>query len=213
MENRYTISPVADIGTVDYSYCLSLQRKLVEMVKRGEIGDILLFLDHPPVFTVGRGKKPENYDGIDVIETERGGDVTYHGPGQLVVYPIIDLERNGIDGARKLVHLIEDIVISSIGKFGYSGAVGEEPGIWVSGKKVASIGLAIREKVSFHGVAVNISEEVLSGFSRINPCGLSPDTIGFVKIDRSAMRREIQKRFEDSIHPFEEVNADYFNRI
>ena len=211
MANRYTTNPVADLGTVDYSASLVLQRKLVELVKKGEIGDVLLILDHPPVFTVGRGKKPENYSGVEVVETERGGDVTYHGPGQLVVYPIIDLEKNEINGARKLVHLIEEIVIASIGKFGYTVIVGDEPGVWSDGKKVASIGLAIKGNVSFHGISINISEEVLDGFSKINPCGLDPKKIGFVKIDRSAIKRELIENFEKSIHPFEEVDAGFFD--
>ena len=213
MENHYTISPVADLGTIDYSDSLTLQRKLVERVRTGEIGDVLLLLDHPPVFTVGRGKRQENYVGVDVKETERGGDVTYHGPGQLVAYPIIDLERNKINDVRKFVHLIEGVIITSIEKFGYFGQVGEEPGIWVGGKKVASIGLAIRDKISFHGLSVNISEEVLDGFNRINPCGLKPETIGFVKIDREDLKKELRSSFERSIHPFTEVNADYFDRM
>lgn len=211
MESRYTINPVADLGTLDYGDSLELQRKLVERVKRGEIGDVLLFLDHPPVFTVGRGKKPENYPGVEVVETERGGDVTYHGPGQLVVYPIIDLDRNKIGGVRKLVQMIEEIIISSIGKFGYVGRVGDEPGIWVDGKKVASIGLAIRDKISFHGFSINTSDEALSGFGRINPCGLDPKTIGFVRIDRNVIKEEIRKGFEDRVHPFDEVAESFFD--
>lgn len=211
MANRYTTNPVADLGTVDYSTSLVLQRKLVELVKKGEIGDVLLILDHPPVFTVGRGKKPENYSGVEVVETERGGDVTYHGPGQLVVYPIIDLEKNEIGGARKLVRLIEEVAITSIGKFGYTVRAGDEPGIWFDDKKVASIGLAIRGNVSFHGISINISEEVLGGFAKINPCGLDPEKIGFVRIDRSAIKRELIDNFEKLIHPFEEVDASFFD--
>ena len=210
MAGRYTINPVADLGTVDYSDSLHLQRELVEKVRRGEMGDVLLFLDHPPVFTVGRGKKPENYAGVTVTETERGGDVTYHGPGQLVVYPIIDLERNQINDVRKFVHLVEEVAISSIEKFGYAGTVGKEPGIWVEGKKVASIGLAIRNKISFHGISVNISEEVLEGFAKINPYGLDPKTIGYVNIERSSLKREIRENFERLIHKFEEVDPEYF---
>jgi lipoyl(octanoyl) transferase len=213
MEDRFIISPVADLGTIDYSVSLNLQRKLVERVRARKIGDVLLFLDHLPVFTVGRGKRPENYAGVEVKETERGGDVTYHGPGQLVAYPIIDLERNGINDVRKFVHLIEDVIISSIRKSGYVGEVGEEPGIWVGERKVASIGLAIRDKVSFHGLSVNISKEVLSGFNRINPCGLNPDTIGFVNIDREDLKMELRRSFERSIHPFTEVSADFFNEM
>ena len=214
MANHYTSSPVvADLGTVDYSLALILQRKLVEMVRSGEIGDVLLFLDHPAVFTVGRGKKPENYEGVEVIETERGGDVTYHGPGQLVAYPIIDLERNGINDVRKVVNLVEDVVISSLKGFGYEGTIGDEPGIWVNGKKVASIGLAIRDRISFHGVAVNISGEVLKGFAKINPCGLKPDTIGFVAVERDKLRDVMRMNFENRLHAFKEVNRNFFDGL
>ena len=213
MGNHYTTNPAADLGTIDYSVSLELQRKLVDKVRRGELGDVLLFLDHPSVFTVGRGKKPENYSGVEVIETERGGDVTYHGPGQLVIYPIIDLEKNEIDGVRKFVHLIENIVITSVGKLGFEGKVGDEPGIWVDGKKVASIGLAIRDKISFHGVAINISNEVIAGFNRISPCGLDPRTIGYIKVEREALIRQVRDTFDREVHPFERVNAEYFNNI
>jgi lipoyl(octanoyl) transferase len=209
MEDRYITNPAVDLGTIDYVDSLMLQRKLVERVRRREIGDVLLFLDHPPVFTVGRGKKPENYRGVEVVETERGGDVTYHGPGQLVIYPIIDLERNGMYDVRKFVKLLENIVIASISKFGYSGSIGDEPGIWVEGKKVSSIGLAIKNKISFHGISINISKEVLSGFSRINPCGLDSGTIGFVDVERVEMKREVKKNFEIALHPFEEAGRDF----
>jgi lipoyl(octanoyl) transferase len=209
MEDRYITNPAVDLGTIDYVDSLMLQRKLVERVRRREIGDVLLFLDHLPVFTVGRGKKPENYRGVEVVETERGGDVTYHGPGQLVIYPIIDLERNGMYDVRKFVKLLENIVIASISKFGYSGSIGDEPGIWVEGKKVSSIGLAIKNKISFHGISINISKEVLSGFSRINPCGLDSGTIGFVDVERVEMKREVKKNFEIALHPFEEAGRDF----
>ncbi len=186
---------------------------IVDRVMRGKMGDVLLFLDHPAVYTVGRGKKPQNYAGVDVVDTERGGDVTYHGPGQLIVYPIIDLERNKIDGVRGLVHLIGEVVISSLAALGFAAIVGDEPGIWVEGKKVASIGLAIREKISFHGVAINISGEVLDGFARINPCGLDPNTIGFVRVTREKLMRELRNRFEILVHPFDDVSPDFFTTV
>lgn len=209
MEDPSTLSPAADLGTVGYQDSLELQRGIVERVRGRKIGDVLLFLDHPPVYTVGRGKKPENYAGVEVTETERGGDVTYHGPGQLVVYPIIDLERNGINGVRNFVHLVEDVIIYSLRRSGFRGEVGDEPGIWVGGKKVASIGLAIRDRVSFHGLSVNISERVLEGFRGINPCGLTPDTIGFVDIGREKLKVDLRMGFEEYLHPFTTVSPDF----
>lgn len=207
MENRYITDLIVDLGTIDYGSALDLQRRLVERVRNGELGDVILFLDHPPVFTVGRGKKPENYSGVEVVETERGGDVTYHGPGQLVMYPIINLEKNAIFDVRRFVKLLEDVVIDSLTRFGYSASIGREPGVWLNGKKVASIGLAVRDKVSFHGISINISPIVLEGFALINPCGMSSETIGFVLVDRNEIRDEIVRNLERILHPFQEVSS------
>ncbi|MGC8645521.1 MAG: lipoyl(octanoyl) transferase LipB [Thermoplasmata archaeon] len=213
MENLYISNPAVDLGTVDYGDALNLQRDLVPLVRKGVIGDVLLILEHPPVYTVGRGKKPENYIGIDVIETERGGDVTYHGPGQVVFYPILNLERNGIRGARNLVNMLEGVFVAALSSLGYEATPSNEPGIWVSGKKVGSIGLAIREGVSFHGVAINISEEVLPWFSRINPCGLHPGNMGFVPADKDELKRAVLFSFQEGLHEFRMIDRTSFSHI
>jgi len=109
--------------------------------------------------------------------------------------------------------LIENIVITSIGKLGFEGKVGDEPGIWVEGKKVASIGLAIRDKISFHGVAINISKEVFVGFNRISPCGLDPSTIGYISVERGSLIKQVIDAFDREVHPFEQVKAEYFSNI
>lgn len=210
MESPFISNPAVDLGTVDYGEALNLQRNLVPLVRDWVIGDILLVLEHPSVYTVGRGKKPENYIGINVIETERGGDVTYHGPGQVVFYPILNLERNRISGARSLVNLLERVFILAFKIIGYDASLCTEPGLWVSGKKVGSIGLAIREGVSFHGIAVNISEDVLQGFSRINPCGLDPGSIGFIPVEREKLVEAVLSSFKENIHPFEKVDVSLF---
>lgn len=187
MENRYTSNLAVDLGIIEYNECLELQHSLVKARKRNEIPNILLFLEHdPPVYTIGRKADPKNYPNIKVIKTERGGDVTYHSPGQMVIYPIFDLSENGRIDVRKFVKTVEQIVIDLLHSKGYNATVGDEPGIWVlpEKKKVASIGMAIDQKVSYHGAAINISQEPLSGFSMINPCGLSPEVMGYVEIDR-----------------------------
>ncbi|MEM0129982.1 MAG: lipoyl(octanoyl) transferase LipB [Thermoplasmatales archaeon] len=213
MGDLSTSSLAVDLGTVEYSEALKLQRELVNLVERGLIGDVLLILEHPPVYTVGRGKKPENYVGIKVIETERGGDVTYHGPGQLLFYPIINLKRLGLMDVRKFVLKLEDVFILSLESLGYSGSLGSEPGIWVEGKKVASIGLAIKNGISFHGVAVNISPDVIPRFSKIRPCGLDPGTIGFVDVSRSALKKNVLESFSIKFRPFETISPPDFREM
>ncbi|MEM0073786.1 MAG: lipoyl(octanoyl) transferase LipB [Thermoplasmatales archaeon] len=213
MGDLFTSNLAVDLGTVEYSEALDLQKELVNLVDKGLIGDVLLILEHPPVYTVGRGKKPENYIGIKVVETERGGDVTYHGPGQLIFYPIINLKKLGLMDVRKFVLKLEEVFILSLESLGYNGSLGSEPGIWVEGKKVASIGLAIKNGISYHGVAVNISQDVIPWFSRIRPCGLDPGTIGFVDVDRSALKNSVLVSFSIKFHPFETISFPDFREI
>lgn len=213
MENHYISNPAVDLGTIDYQEALDLQRKLVERVRKWDSGDILLILDHPPVFTVGRGKIESNFAGVEVVETERGGDVTYHGPGQLVIYPIIDLEKNKISGVRKYVGMIESIVIDSLRDNGYDASVGNEPGIWVNGLKVASIGMAIKNNISYHGISINISREVLKGFQKIRACGLEPSMIWFVDINRHKLVMDLLQNFSSRLHEFNMVPKDFFYSI
>lgn len=210
MENHYISSPVVDLGTVEYLEALNIQKWVVERVKEGYFGDVLIFLDHPPVFTIGRRNIPENYRGVQVVETERGGDVTYHGPGQLVVYPVINLEKNGLFDVRKFVNLMEEIVISSLLKLGYEGKTGEEPGIWVGGKKVASIGIAIRDKISFHGISINVGSEALAGFSRIRPCGMPSAVMGYIPVERELLEGEITGFFNERLHEFRRMSRSEF---
>jgi len=210
MENHSIINPAVDLGTVDYLQALELQRKLVRKVREGGIGDIILILDHPPVYTVGRGKNEKNYSGIDVVETERGGDVTYHGPGQIVIYPIINLIKNNINGPKKYVELIEDIVINSLKMCGYEAKVGEEPGIWINGKKVGSIGMAIKDGIAFHGISINTSPKVLEGFRKIRACGLDPSVMYYIDIERKDFVDYLLKNFSIKIHEFHLVSREFF---
>ena len=202
MENLYTSNLATDIGTIGYEECLGIQKKLLSRRQEGRIPDIILFLEHPAVYTTGRRDDPSNYQGIEVIKTERGGDVTYHGPGQLVIYPILKLwEKDGKIDVRSFVVKLENIVISALGKFGFEASVGDEPGIWVSfgegKKKVASMGLAIEKGVSYHGISINIGKEVLEGFSRINPCGMDSSVMGYVDINRDDLIRVLVSEFSE----------------
>lgn len=135
--------------------------------------DELWFLEHPPVFTLGQASKPEHLlapGDIPVVQTNRGGQVTYHGPGQLVVYCLLDLTRLGY-GARTLVSRIEAALIETLARYRIEAcAKRESPGVYVGERKIASLGLRISRGCSYHGLALNVAMD-LSPFSRINPCG------------------------------------------
>jgi lipoyl(octanoyl) transferase len=135
--------------------------------------DELWLVEHPPVFTVGLNGKVEHLldpGVIEVIQVDRGGQVTYHGPGQIVLYLLLDLRRRGL-GVRALVNLMEHAVIDLLADYGVSALARQDaPGVYVEGAKVASLGLRVRRGCSYHGLALNVDME-LAPFNRINPCG------------------------------------------
>jgi lipoyl(octanoyl) transferase len=139
----------------------------------GGSDDEVWFLEHPPVFTLGLNGRREHVlapGDIPVVHVDRGGQVTYHGPGQLVVYPLLDLKRLGV-GIRDLVAALENAVIELCAAFGiHAEARTDARGVYVDGRKLASIGLRIRRGCSYHGLALNVVND-LEPFSRINPCG------------------------------------------
>lgn len=138
-----------------------------------ETADEFWFLQHPPVYTLGKNAKAEhvlNANGIPVINVDRGGQVTYHGPGQIVVYTLLDLKRLKI-GVRELVTMIENSIIDLLAAYGVeSSARRDAPGVYVNNAKIAALGLRVRKGCSFHGLALNVDMD-LEPFSRINPCG------------------------------------------
>lgn len=135
--------------------------------------DEIWFLEHPPVFTLGMNAAPEHVLGagdIPVVQIDRGGQVTYHGPGQLIVYPLLDVRRAGL-GVRRLVMALESAIIDVLASWNITAlARRDAPGVYVDGRKVASIGLRIRRGSSYHGLAFNVAMD-LEPFQRINPCG------------------------------------------
>jgi lipoyl(octanoyl) transferase len=142
-------------------------------VRGPETPDEIWFLEHPPVFTLGMNSKPEHMLGtgdIPVVQIDRGGQVTYHGPGQLVVYPLLDLGRAKL-GVRALVQGIERAIVATVAEWGIE-AYGrrDAPGVYVGPRKLASVGLRIRRGCSYHGLALNVAMD-LEPFRRINPCG------------------------------------------
>lgn len=215
MENPYTSSQAVDLGKMEYRKCLELQLSLVSLRREGRIPDTILLLEHdPPVYTIGRKTDPLNFKGVDVVQTDRGGDVTYHSPGQLIVYMIFDLRRDGKVDVRRFVKKVEDVIIMLLERKGHKAAVGDEPGIWIeTGKKVASLGMAIDNGISYHGAAINISERPLKGFSLVNPCGLDPSVMGYVDYDRDEAARNIVELFSDKFGKFERADRDDFLSI
>lgn len=137
--------------------------------------DELWLLEHPPVFTLGRNGKTEHLldtDAIPVVKTDRGGQVTYHGPGQLIGYTLLDLRRLGI-GVRQMVTVLENAIIAVLAEFNIKAAArADAPGVYVDHAKIAALGLRVKNGACYHGVSFNIDMD-LSPFSRINPCGFA----------------------------------------
>jgi lipoyl(octanoyl) transferase len=164
---------VRDWGEREYASAHAEMRILRAARHRGEIPDTLLLVEHPPVITVGvQGDEGEAMPpGIPVVHVERGGKVTYHGPGQLVGYPLVDLEARGRD-VRRFVRDVEEIVLRSVDEFGIRAQrVAGRRGVWVDGaRKIASVGIAIEEWTTFHGFALNVNND-LAPFRSFHPCG------------------------------------------
>jgi lipoate-protein ligase B len=168
---------VAQLGSVPYREALALQERLRERRRAGELPDLLLVLEHPPVYTKGRRTEPGDLPmddawyrerGIEVCNTDRGGRVTYHGPGQLVAYPVMEVER-----VAGFVHVMERAIVAALADEGIESEPREHPhtGIWAGDAKIASIGIRVSGGVSTHGLAVNVDNE-LTPFEWIVPCGI-----------------------------------------
>ncbi|HWR81912.1 MAG TPA: lipoyl(octanoyl) transferase LipB [Candidatus Deferrimicrobium sp.] len=170
------------LGRVDYERTLRWQHGLVKMRREGLARDTIILVEHPAVVTVGRDGHAENYDNLATtpLFVERGGDVTYHGPGQLVVYFIFDLARRGKD-LHRFMAFVQQGIIEALREYRIEAGPGEEhTGVWTDGKKIASIGIAVKHWISFHGAAVNVNTR-LRDFSEINPCGLDAALMTSVK--------------------------------
>jgi len=172
---------VADLGRRSYGGVLELQRRLCRARQSGALAeDLLLLVEHEPVVTLGRGTKDTSLPlpadtlrerGVEVFEVERGGDVTYHGPGQLVGYPILDLSQHRQD-LHWYLRSVEAALIEALAAFGIEAE--RNPGltgVWTAGRKIASIGIHVKQWVTFHGFALNVTTD-LSPFDLIVPCGI-----------------------------------------
>jgi len=182
------ISIVVDLGLMEYTSCWKLQHGIHRARRRNLLPDCLLLVEHPRVMTFGKGKSRDNLlvaqrvldeQKIPCVDIERGGDVTYHGPGQLVGYPIFGL-RGGI-GVVDFVERLEEIMIRILDTYGIPGK--RDPrnrGVWVGNKKIGFVGIAVRKGISLHGFALNVNLD-LTPFRMINPCGLHDVEISSLK--------------------------------
>jgi lipoate-protein ligase B len=173
---------VYKFGRIPYDKALTLQLALLEKRKRGEIEDTLLLLEHPPTFTIGRRGNMGNMlaagdalkkEGITLEVISRGGDITFHGPGQLVGYPIMDLNNMGRDIHNYLRNLEETLILALEGYGIKARRVEGVTGVWAKWHKIASIGVGVKRWITYHGFALNVNTD-LSYFDRIVPCGI-PD--------------------------------------
>jgi lipoyl(octanoyl) transferase len=165
--------------------------------RQADTADELWFCEHPSVFTLGLNARREHLlapGDIPVVQVDRGGQVTYHGPGQLMIYPLIDIRRARL-GVRELVTGLEQSVVDLVADFGLRAAARPEaPGVYVEGRKIASVGLRIRRGASFHGMALNIDVD-LEPFSRINPCGFRDLEVTDLRaLGITASRADIESR-------------------
>ncbi len=185
-----------DLGLLEYGRALEIQQQtLAAKIDNPLIEDHLLFVEHPSVFTLGKRGGRENLGvsqeflrskGIEVVQTDRGGNITYHGPGQAVFYPIVDLEKNKI-GVKEFVHGLEEIMKQTATDFSvHADRDPRNHGIWVNDSKIgSSVGISIRRGISFHGLALNVNID-LEPFSWINPCGLE-------NVCMTSLKRELKK--------------------
>lgn len=189
-----------DLGELDYLAALSLQESLVESKHKENLPDLLLFVEHPHVITLGRGSKEANVvsaGDVPVFRSSRGGDVTYHGPGQMVVYPIIDLKSKLRKDVHRYLRYLEQAAIRTLGSFGIE-AERNPPwtGIWIGKKKIAAIGVAVRRGITYHGLALNVNTD-LTYFERIVPCGLAWSGVTSIQqeIGKELPMEEVKKKF------------------
>ena len=185
------ILSLLDRGRESYQDTWELQKDLVKRRTEGETGlDTLVLVEHDHVITLGRKTTPENFkpQDIPVFKVERGGDATYHGPGQLVGYPVVRLATPNV---QRFVRDLEEVLIQATRSYGIESVrVEGHPGVWVGGRKVASIGVAVTNWVTFHGFALNVNTD-LSYFRLIKPCGLDPEKITSMK---QVLGREVPLR-------------------
>ncbi len=194
-------------GRLTFEAALTLQEHIVGQVQRGESDDTLILLEHEPVYTIGRTRDRSSLREAlqhPVFETNRGGQATYHGPGQLTGYPILDLNRRGRD-LHHYLRFLEEYLIRFSASFGVAAQRREGlTGVWVAERKLASLGVGVRKWISMHGFAINILASSTAGFSSITPCGLTG--VEMTSLEReSGEQINFQSALEAAAQTFEEM--------
>ena len=191
---------VRRLGLMDYEPVWHAMQKFTDE-RDQDTPDELWLVEHPPVFTQGQAGKAEHIlapGDIPVIQVDRGGQVTYHGPGQVVAYPLVDISRAGL-GVRALVRGIEQVILDVLGSYGVAAELKPgAPGVYVDGVKIASLGLRIRRGRSFHGLAFNINMD-LEPFQRINPCGFQGLKVTNLSTFADVTMSEVEDRLIDGM--------------
>jgi lipoate-protein ligase B len=189
-----------DLSQTGFLDALRLQERLVELKRNQAFGDAVLFVEHPHLYTLGRGGNEANLlapKEVPVYRTSRGGDVTYHGPGQLVVYPILDLRSKLRKDVHRYVRNLEQSAVRTLADFAII-AIRRPPytGIWIGDRKIAAIGVAVRRAITYHGLAINVNVD-LSYFERIVPCGLGWAEVTSMAKELGAAQNmdDVRKRF------------------
>ena len=201
------------LGLAEYEPVWRRMQAYTDQRDEGALDELWL-VQHPPVFTQGQAGKAEHVlapGAIPVIQVDRGGQVTYHGPGQIVAYPLVDISRKGI-GVRDFVCRIEEAIIRVLAQYGVSGErVAGAPGIYVNGAKIASVGLRVRRGCTFHGLALNVDMD-LEPFQRINPCGYAGLQVTQLSAFVQARLGEVEDRLVASLQQrlgYSEVTGDW----
>lgn len=194
---------ILNLGREDYTEILEMQRTLVDLRNSEKIGDVIIFLEHPDTYTAGihRDRSALVDPTTPIIYIERGGAFTYHGPGQVVVYFIINLKNRGMN-IKNLITTVQDAIISVLREYGIDGEgrLDKETGVWANERKLCSIGFAVKGFSSFHGIALNVSTD-LSKFYRISPCGFDASVMSSIQseIGRNVDHNEVRSRLEKEI--------------
>lgn len=200
---------IVDWGHLAYREAHERQLAVLKQRIAGEIDDTVFLVEHPHVYTYGRGSNfaelmpvtpVESRTPVELVPVERGGGVTYHGPGQLVAYPILDVRKTTGD-MHKFLRWLEDVIILTIATWGLEGEHHpQHTGVWVQGRKIASLGVAVRQWISYHGIALNVSTD-LRYFGAIHPCGLSPDVMTSMEqlMGQSISLADVKSRFMEEI--------------
>ena len=196
---------IQDLQRLNYNDTLKIQQDLQQQVAINQVNDHLIFVEHDHVYTLGKNANSNNIlnDKCNVVKTNRGGDVTYHGPGQIVIYPIFNLKKKNI-GVKTYVKKIEEVIKLALADFKIDSHVPyKETGVWTNNKKIASIGIHVSRGITMHGLAINVSTD-LSFFDHIVSCGIEG-------VEMTSIEKELGKKIP--MNDIKTTVTKYFNQL